>query len=337
MDSPHAHSADNPVFLDGWENMERSTDCLLCHQATYDQESAEYQAVGVACETCHGVVAANHPPAEVPTRSDEEYCGTCHPATFGEAHLSGHSTENEVRCVSCHDPHSQKVLFENPDDMCKDCHTEDLEKMDQTLSKVHLQKDISCADCHMLDVPHTFVFNFQHENTTQFFTGYDCTSEISASVTKRVGTEHEVLGSYVQDQMNWPIVHRVSQLESAPQCTDCHVMNEELRSDFIALGYTSEEVDKLSWESQDFPVLTEDELNKLVAKPKQSWSWAYWLLALVAVFGIFEFAFTRKLEVHPKSNEKRGLLSLFRKGFARRRGNNESGRKNEEKHHEPEK
>lgn len=337
MDSPHAHSADNSVFLKGWENMERSTDCLLCHQATYNQESGEYQASGISCETCHGVVAADHPPAEVPARSDEEYCGTCHPATLGEARLSGHSTENEVRCVSCLDPHSQKVLFENPNDMCKDCYTDDLEKMDQTLSKIHLQKDISCADCHMLDVPHTFVFNFQHEDTTQFFTGFDCTSEISVSVTKRVGTEHEVLGSYVQDQMNWPIAHRVSQLESAPQCADCHVMNEELRSDFIAIGYTSEEVDELSWESQDFPALTDDELNKLVAKPKRNWSWIYWLLAVVGVFEIFEFAFTRKLKSHPQSNEKPDLLLFFRRRFARRKNENGNDQNNEDSHHEQEK
>jgi hypothetical protein len=114
-------------------------------------------------------------------------------------------------------------------------------------------------------------------------------------------------------------------------------MNEELRSDFIAIGYTSEEVDELSWESQDFPALTDDELNKLVAKPKRNWSWIYWLLAVVGVFGIFEFAFTRKLKSHPQSNEKPDLLLFFRRRFARRKNENGNDQNNEDSHHEQEK
>lgn len=329
-DSPHAHSADNPVFLEGWENMERSEDCLLCHKATYNQETGEFLAEGVSCDVCHGIAGADHPPAQIPARSDEEYCGTCHPATLGEARLSGHSTENDVRCVNCHDPHSQKVLFEDPDAMCKDCHTEDLEKMDETLSKIHLQDDISCADCHMLDVPHTFVFNFKHEDTTQFFKGFDCTSEITASVAERVRTDHEVLGSYVEDQMNWPIVHRVSRLESAPKCADCHFIDEELKADFMALGYTAEEVDKLSWEKQEYPALTEDELNKLVAKPKQTSGWVFWLVGIIAVFGIFEFTVARKLEVRSGIGLKAGLVSIFRKKADRKNDENRDDHKGEE-------
>lgn len=326
MESPHAHSADDPVFLEGWENMERSTECLLCHEATYQPETGEYLAKGVSCETCHGTASAEHPPAEVPARSDEEYCGTCHPTTLGEARISGHSTANEVRCVNCHDPHSQKVLFENPDDMCKDCHQdEDLGNMEQALSEIHLQENIACADCHMLDVPHTFVYNFQHEDTAKFFKGFDCTSEIAVSVAQRAGTDHEVLGSYVEDQMKWPVVHRISRLESAPQCADCHIMDEEVKADFMALGYTSEEVDQLSWESHDFPALTEAELNKVVAKPRKSWGWVYWVLGVAAVFGLFEFTVTRKLEGRPPAD----LKSLFSR-FSRKNGKNKEDQQGKE-------
>ena len=313
MDSPHAHAADDPVFLEGWENMERSTECLLCHEATYQQDTGEYLAEGVACETCHGTAGADHPLAQVPARSDEEYCGTCHPTTLGEVRLSGHSTVNEVRCVDCHDPHSQKVLFKNPDDMCKGCHDEDLSKMDEALGKIHLQEGIPCADCHTLDVPHTFLFNFQHEDTTPFFKGFDCTSEITASVASRAGTSHEALGSYVNDQMNWPIVHRVSRVESASQCSDCHVMDDKLRTDFAALGYSSEELDQLSWESEDFPALTEAELNELVAKPRRSWSWVYWLMGVAGIFGVFEITVARKLDDSPRISWKVSLASTFRR------------------------
>ena len=200
--------------------------------------------------------------------------------------------------------------------------------MDATLSEIHLQENIACADCHMLDVPHTFTFNFQHEDTSKFFKGFDCTSEIAFSVASRAGTSHEALGSYVEDQMNWPVVHRVSRLESAPQCADCHVMDEEVRSDFMALGYSLEEVDQLAWEAQDFPALNENELNKLVATPKRNWNWVFWTLAVVAIFGIFEFTVTRRLDGHPQVSLKEALSSIFRK--------RSSGKKDEEKKREDE-
>lgn len=313
IESPHAHSFDDAVFQEGWANMEYTGDCLLCHKANYDPTTDSYVAEGVSCEACHGESNPAHPSAEVPVLSDEEYCGTCHPTTLGEVRLSGHSTPNNVRCVDCHDPHSQKVLFENPDDMCKDCHDEDLSKMNETLSSVHLNEDILCADCHTLDVPHTFLFNFQHEDTTAFFQGFDCTSEITASVASRTGTTHEVLGSYVEDQMNWPVVHRVSRLGSAPQCSDCHIMDEKLRTDFIALGYSPTEVDDLSWENQDYPALTGSELDKLVAKPKQGWSWVYWVVGVAAVFGVFEVTVARKMGTGLKSGKEAGLFSIFRR------------------------
>ena len=325
MESPHAHSFDDPVFQEGWANMELAGECLLCHKAEYDQDTDSYVAEGVSCEACHGPGNNAHPPEEVPVLSDEEYCGTCHPTTLGEARLSGHSTTNDVRCVDCHDPHSQKVLFENPDDMCKDCHDEeDLSKMDEALSNLHLQENIPCADCHTLDVPHTFLLNFEHEDTIPFFKGFDCTSEISASVASRVGTSHEVLGSYVEDQMNWPVVHRVSRLETAPLCSDCHVMDEELRTDFIALGYSPEEVDNISWDNEDFPALTEAELNKLVAKPRRSWNWVYWVVGVGAIFGVFEVTVARKLEAGPKSGKEARRFSLFRKKTVKNPKENEN-------------
>jgi predicted CXXCH cytochrome family protein len=314
LESPHAMSFDDPVFQEGWANMEHSEDCLLCHKATYDEASNTYIGEGVSCEACHGQGSVEHPPEDIPVLSDEEYCGTCHPTTLGEARLSGHSTENEVRCVDCHDPHSQKVLAENPDAICKNCHdAEDLGKMEASLGQLHLQENIPCADCHTLDVPHTFLFNFQHEDTAAFFKGFDCASEITESVASRAGTSHEVLGSYVKDQMNWPVVHRVSRLESAPLCSDCHVMDEKLRADFAALGYTIEEVDDLSWESEDFPPLNETDLAKLVATPRRSWSWLYWLVGVIAVFGIFEFSVARKMNGGAQVSLKEYLSSVFRR------------------------
>jgi formate-dependent nitrite reductase cytochrome c552 subunit len=52
--------------------------------------------------------------------------------------------------MDCHDPHSQDKLFEVPDDMCINCHQEDMEKY---LEDLHIQKDIGCVDCHALVIP----------------------------------------------------------------------------------------------------------------------------------------------------------------------------------------
>jgi predicted CXXCH cytochrome family protein len=52
--------------------------------------------------------------------------------------------------MDCHDPHSQKALFEVPDDLCINCHQEDMERY---LEDMHVQKDIGCVDCHALVIP----------------------------------------------------------------------------------------------------------------------------------------------------------------------------------------
>jgi predicted CXXCH cytochrome family protein len=293
--SPHAHASDDSVFLEGWEEMERAGECLLCHPAEYNADTVTYTAHGVTCESCHGAISANHPPETAPAPSDEEACGTCHPTTLGESRLSGHSSA-EVRCMNCHDPHSQKVLFEDPNFLCKDCHKEDLNKMDERLGKIHLQGQITCVACHTLDVQHTFTANYQHEDVVPFFLGIDHSAEIAASMAEREASSHGALGSYVADQMSWPLVHRVSHNNETTLCSDCHIMSDQIRADFIALGYSADEIDRLDWDREDYPALTNADLNKLVPEAKRGSSWLIWLAGVVIVFGVFEFTVTRKLE-----------------------------------------
>jgi hypothetical protein len=52
--------------------------------------------------------------------------------------------------MDCHDPHSQKPLFEDPDDMCLNCHKEE---MGDYLEDLHIQQGIGCVDCHALVIP----------------------------------------------------------------------------------------------------------------------------------------------------------------------------------------
>jgi predicted CXXCH cytochrome family protein len=52
--------------------------------------------------------------------------------------------------MECHDPHSQQSLFEVKDDLCINCHQEDMERY---LEDTHVQKGIGCVDCHALVIP----------------------------------------------------------------------------------------------------------------------------------------------------------------------------------------
>lgn len=147
--SPHAHAYDDPVFVERWNALGAPKDCLLCHTTSFQATTGEFAAEGVSCEACHGKVDAGHPPAAVPIRASTEYCGTCHTTTLGEWRLTGHSAAN-VGCTDCHDPHSQKALFEVSDEMCLNCHKD---SMGPYLEDLHVQKGIGCVDCHALVIP----------------------------------------------------------------------------------------------------------------------------------------------------------------------------------------
>lgn len=148
-ESPHAHAYDDPYFQERWNGMGKPGDCLVCHTTNYQASDGSYTHEGVSCEACHGVVDQSHPPAVVPVRTDTEFCGTCHTTTIHEWRLSAHSQAG-VGCVDCHDPHSQKNLFEVKDDLCINCHKEDMEAY---LEDIHITKNIGCVDCHALVIP----------------------------------------------------------------------------------------------------------------------------------------------------------------------------------------
>jgi predicted CXXCH cytochrome family protein len=147
--SPHAHAFDDQEFSQRWTAMGKPGECLACHTTGYQSSTNTFTAEGVQCEGCHGEAVEGHPPAVVPVRADTDYCGACHTTTLGELRLTSHSTAG-VGCMDCHDPHSQKALFEDPDEMCLNCHKED---MGPYLEDLHIQKGIGCVDCHALVVP----------------------------------------------------------------------------------------------------------------------------------------------------------------------------------------
>ncbi len=148
--SPHAHAYDDPYFQERWTGMGNPDDCLACHTTGFKASTGEYKTEGVACESCHGETSAEHPPEIVPVKADTEYCGSCHTTTLSEWRKTGHAAV-DVGCMDCHNPHSQKNLFENPDEMCLNCHK--VEDMGIYLEDLHVQKDIGCVDCHALVIP----------------------------------------------------------------------------------------------------------------------------------------------------------------------------------------
>ena len=144
--SAHAHAFDDTVFQESWQGRGKPGDCLLCHTTGYQDTSGAYLAEGITCEGCHGPSTPDHPPAIIPVKADTEYCGGCHTTTLSEWRLTGHAATG-VGCMDCHDPHSQKPLFEVADDMCINCHEED---MGPYLEDLHIQKGVGCVDCHAL-------------------------------------------------------------------------------------------------------------------------------------------------------------------------------------------
>ncbi len=148
-DSPHAHAFDDEVFQDRWLGMGQPGECLACHTTNYVASTGEFAAEGVECVACHGEVTGEHPPEPVPIKADADFCGECHTTTLGEWRVTGHSI-GDIGCMDCHDPHSQKWLFENPDDLCINCHQDSMEAY---LEDMHVQKGIGCVDCHALVIP----------------------------------------------------------------------------------------------------------------------------------------------------------------------------------------
>ncbi len=152
QDSPHAHAFDDEVFQAQWQKSGEPAECLACHTTNFEPSTGEYDSEGVGCESCHGAVDPEHPPNAVPLLADTDYCGTCHTTTLTEWHQTGHAPA-DIGCMDCHDPHSQNALFEEPDEMCINCHEDEDDGMGNYLEDLHVEKGIGCVDCHALVIP----------------------------------------------------------------------------------------------------------------------------------------------------------------------------------------
>jgi hypothetical protein len=149
-------------------------DCGTCHTTGYSPEGHQdglegitgtWAFPGIQCEECHGP-GSDHValPSSANITVDESSlaCGKCHvrsdPATipakggfirhheqYNELLASPHATLN---CVDCHDSHKASEFSIHTD--CTDCHEDhaDGARM-KKLGKKHLERGVSCQDCHM--------------------------------------------------------------------------------------------------------------------------------------------------------------------------------------------
>nr|MBN1229233.1 tetrathionate reductase family octaheme c-type cytochrome [Anaerolineae bacterium] len=111
---------------------------------------------------------------------------------------------------------------------------------------------------NVIGIPHLFPYNA--DDTTAFWKVWDMDLALQEGLAQR---DVEYSGSYeqIESVMYWPITHQVAPAEEALGCMDCHTENGRL--DFIALGYSSEEVQVLS----TFPPVPAEPEPELTEEP----------------------------------------------------------------------
>lgn len=152
--------------------------CGKCHTTGYQKEGHQdgregligtWAAPGVQCEACHGP-AGDHIRSEKAAKENKlsvdtssAMCGQCHirggkdkiPAKGGfirhheqlnELLTGPHTEENDVSCVTCHNPHRMAKLKTGIKQNCSSCH-EDVQQ--NFAKKAHGQLGIDCIECHM--------------------------------------------------------------------------------------------------------------------------------------------------------------------------------------------
>ena len=287
--SPHAHAFDDAAFQAQWASLGQPDECLACHTTNFIRSTGEYEGTGITCQACHILPETEHPPAEVPVLADTEYCGKCHTTTLGEWRLTGHA-KVDIGCMNCHDPHSQDTLFEEPDDVCTSCHAEEDPLLKEHPDVLDNLENVGCVDCHTLTIPHSFQQNYQ--DMSVFAKGFDCETTV-ANLSK----SHEFIpgigAGLTETPRSWPIVHAVTPSSYSLNCRDCHDP-EEGQLDFAALDYEPERIEALTW--NEYPAITAEQSDQLVAKPTSSQGWIGWLGGLIGIFAVFELTVTRKMK-----------------------------------------
>jgi len=149
--SLHAQAFSSPVFQEDWTKDGSKNSCLECHTTGYVPLTGEYSFEGVTCESCHGPYQQGHPEKPMPVTPDASLCAACHKTTTNEWRASKHGQVN-LDCESCHDPHTQKSMFESVTALCTNCHKDPGQSFTHG---THANAGLQCSNCHMYTSPRT--------------------------------------------------------------------------------------------------------------------------------------------------------------------------------------
>ena len=142
--SAHADAFNDPAFQESWTAQGEPDVCLECHTSISMSPDDWNASLGVSCEMCHGT-ALDMSEAVTP-----EDCGACHSykhfPTYTEWLESEHGHAG-TDCMDCHELPSLTLKYEDPNQLCFDCHPDTTELWEQG---THASSDETCVDCHLM-------------------------------------------------------------------------------------------------------------------------------------------------------------------------------------------
>ena len=142
--SAHADAFNDPAFQESWTAQGEPDVCLECHTSIRVSPDDWNASLGVSCEMCHGT-ALDMSEAVTP-----EDCGACHSykhfPTYTEWLESEHGHAG-TDCMDCHELPSLTLKYEDPNQLCFDCHPDTTELWEQG---THASSDETCVDCHLM-------------------------------------------------------------------------------------------------------------------------------------------------------------------------------------------
>jgi hypothetical protein len=138
---PGAALADSPVAP-----ADQVIACATCHAAeTAAWQASTHAKAGIARETCHGPLSADHPakPGSMKLVVDSTGAQSCHSVTYDQWKTSPHALKG-VQCIGCHLAHSQTARLTDQN-LCGACHGQ---VVTEASHGAHAKAGLTCVTCH---------------------------------------------------------------------------------------------------------------------------------------------------------------------------------------------
>lgn len=137
---------------------EPSCSTMGCHESVMKFSKLHGPMKANGCTVCHQlgesrlVLPAKHPRIqEIPLKSVNAQCTTCHEEHAPSRHPGLHKVISEKSCVECHSPHGSNnkhlLKINSTGQLCTNCHKEILGKLHQGHGEILSEKK-SCLQCH---------------------------------------------------------------------------------------------------------------------------------------------------------------------------------------------